>query len=169
MVTVLTLASKFTLKTPASLTFPTTLPHQCFTPNDLRLLTYLNIHSPTIVCAMESTTEVWCIETASEFVLVWIPFRPVQPNPGAPWSSASESWASLEQLRLVGQGVATDSAVDGLESLFVGEALLLPGELLPPSLADFANFAELYRKGTGKGGGLLLSKEPVVDWECDDR
>jgi hypothetical protein len=49
----------------------------------------------------------------------------------------------------------------------VGEALVLPGELRPPSLIDLPTFAELYRNGTGKGGGLL-SKEVVVDCECCD-
>ena len=59
----------------------------------------------------------------------------------------------------------------GLGYLFlgrlVGEALLLPGELLPPSLIDLPILAELYLRGTGKGA--LLSTEAVVDCECDVR
>ena len=51
---------------------------------------------------------------------------------------------------------------------FVGEALVLPGELRPPSLMDLPILAELYLNGTGKGGGLALSTEAVVDCECWD-
>lgn len=39
-------------------------------PKDFLLRTYLYIHSPTIVCAIESTTDVCCIETASELVFM---------------------------------------------------------------------------------------------------
>jgi hypothetical protein len=42
------------------------------TPKDFLLLTYLYIHSPTMVCAMESTTEVWCMDTASELCFAWV-------------------------------------------------------------------------------------------------
>ena len=50
---------------------------------------------------------------------------------------------------------------DGL----VGEAVLLALELLPPSLNDFVILAELYLRGTGNGGGFVLSIDAFVD--CD--
>ncbi len=49
--------------------------------------------------------------------------------------------------------------------VLVGDAALLARELLPPSLTDLWMRAELYRNGTGNGGGLALSTDALVDAE----